>query len=386
MADYQRIIDDIRNILSVPKPALSDALRQAADDYSSACREVNDRLRRCGEYLRQHLWCEAVHIAELEPKLIESVSVLDFMEREAFIELTQAHEQTQAPQLMIDVAEELQEAYGRYAAIEKPLARLRVLNLKRASGSRRLAVMRELQRRDAGVPFWDDDIIGLERQSFQEIERQASSDARRLDVNALDRSLDELSQNQWRERPPASLLKKISSLRRSVVERTATSKLPRLTQELVAHFNEHRAHFQNSSAPALANDAVWITATQLYDQWYTHAEKAELLENDPMYQTAEPVLAEIQRIRNEQQHDQNRRESLGQFEDALTRPDMTRFKLQGLRRVAARWALVPTDVDQKFGRKMKQLWWKENWEKVVGAAMFLIVVGAFVFFILVVKK
>ena len=45
MTDYQQIVDEIRFAIQSEDCELTETLRQAAQDYALACREVNQRLR-----------------------------------------------------------------------------------------------------------------------------------------------------------------------------------------------------------------------------------------------------------------------------------------------------------------------------------------------------
>ena len=83
MLDYQRIVDDVRSSMFSNSMEGVDFLRGAAADYSVACDEINERLRRCGALLRQGLRSEAIHLAEIEPNLLDVVATLDFPERAA---------------------------------------------------------------------------------------------------------------------------------------------------------------------------------------------------------------------------------------------------------------------------------------------------------------
>jgi len=68
VAEYQRVIDEIRFQLQSSDCELTDDLRQLASSYSAACRSVNQRLRRCGEFLRLGLRSEAIQFAEEDSK------------------------------------------------------------------------------------------------------------------------------------------------------------------------------------------------------------------------------------------------------------------------------------------------------------------------------
>src|SRR5437763_812023 len=106
MLDYQRIVDDVRNSLFSHSADGMDFLRAAAADYSIACDEVNDRLRQCGTLLRQGLRSESIQLADIEPNLLDVVAILDFPERDLWIETSGLYGLAPPTPLMLDVAAE----------------------------------------------------------------------------------------------------------------------------------------------------------------------------------------------------------------------------------------------------------------------------------------
>ncbi len=118
MLDYQRIVDDLRGSLYSRDVQDLDFLRQAAAEYSMACDEVNDRLRKCGAFLRQGLRSEAIQLGENEPNLLDIVAILDFPERTEWLGMAITCGLAPPTPLKLDVAAELNQAY----ALEQPLA------------------------------------------------------------------------------------------------------------------------------------------------------------------------------------------------------------------------------------------------------------------------
>ena len=163
MLDYQRIVDDVRSSLYSHNAEGLDFLRAAAADYSVGCDEVNERLRQCGALLRKGLRSEAIQLAEIEPKLLDAVALLDFPERDPWLELANRSGIAPPTSLMLDVAGELNEAY----AVEQPLAALlqrhRLLALAHGPLSARIEVLRSLADGDAGNPVWQEDLQRLKR-------------------------------------------------------------------------------------------------------------------------------------------------------------------------------------------------------------------------------
>src|SRR5690348_11723918 len=66
-------------------PAPRDALEgiritpeweDVAAEYARLCREANDRLRRCGEFLSRGMRSESIHLAECQPNLLALAAAL----------------------------------------------------------------------------------------------------------------------------------------------------------------------------------------------------------------------------------------------------------------------------------------------------------------------
>src|SRR5436309_2319194 len=102
MPDYQRTVEEIRCFLLLSVQALTDELKILAAAYAAACRDVNQRLARCEEFLNKGLRSEAIHLAQAEPALLEVVAVLDFPERPQWEEVLVYFGLPPAPRLLLE--------------------------------------------------------------------------------------------------------------------------------------------------------------------------------------------------------------------------------------------------------------------------------------------
>src|SRR5258708_3350990 len=84
MPDHYQIVDQVRALAQATNQASRTGLDGWAAAYAQACAEVNERLQRCQRLLQQGLRSEAIQLAEIEPRLLDSVAVLDFPERPAW--------------------------------------------------------------------------------------------------------------------------------------------------------------------------------------------------------------------------------------------------------------------------------------------------------------
>src|SRR4051812_2303438 len=120
MPEYQQVVDNIRAILGAVDQTRTDEMAALATAYASLCRETNDRLRRCVDYLHRGLQSEAIHLANTQPALLDMVAALDMPELPEWETLSSTYEMTRPPRLMLEAAAELNEAY----ALEQPLQSL----------------------------------------------------------------------------------------------------------------------------------------------------------------------------------------------------------------------------------------------------------------------
>src|SRR5271169_3600666 len=148
MLDYQRITDDVRSALANNGLDGEDFLQAAAADYSLAADEVNDRLRHCAAMLRKGLRGEAIRLCEIEPNLLDAVTVLDFPERPSWAELLKLRGLIPPAGLLVELAAELNDAY----TVEEPLSALmgrhRLLAMSHGPMALRLKTLRELADAD----------------------------------------------------------------------------------------------------------------------------------------------------------------------------------------------------------------------------------------------
>src|SRR5947209_5418755 len=82
MSNHQQVVDDIRAFVRAVDQTNQSYLGDLASAYASLCREANDRLRRCVDYLHRGLRSEAIHLAEAQPSLLDLVAALDLAELE----------------------------------------------------------------------------------------------------------------------------------------------------------------------------------------------------------------------------------------------------------------------------------------------------------------
>lgn len=232
MLDHQRIVGDLQAALSGAAPATEDLLQLALADFAQACDEVNDRLRRCGALLKQGLRAEAVHQAELEPKLLDLVATLDFPELDTVGYVARLNGLVPPPPLLVEVAADLNEAYAALEPLAESLKIHRLQALARAPLALRIGTLRQLARLDADNPVWLEDVAAFEAERLKEIQREGNAAAKRQDAPQLKRLLDEVELSPWRQPPPRALRKSLAAAYENLIRKQARGELDGLEQQL----------------------------------------------------------------------------------------------------------------------------------------------------------
>jgi hypothetical protein len=242
MHDHQQIVDRIKAFVAGADQTRNEAVADLASNYSSACRDANDRLRRCGDYLRRGLRSEAIQLAECHPSLLDTIATLDMGELDDWEQLCAGYELARSERMMIEVAQELNEAYAQEQAIHDLLVKHRTLALRRAPLAERVAVLRELTLADPMTAHWGDDQEVLERAWLPAFRAEVASAVKAKDSAAIQRLAVAADPAVWRVAIPADI--------RQALDRAATAAQAELTvAELAALVPRVRAALQAGSYP-----------------------------------------------------------------------------------------------------------------------------------------
>ena len=337
MHDHQRIVDDLRAALYAYTPAMVEQLRALVEVYGEALREVNARLQRCGELLRQGLRSEAIQLAEIQPRVLDLVAGLDFPEREPMGQFLAERGISAPPALLIDVAAELNEAY----AIEEPLRvlldRHRRLALSRASLSDRIGVLRTIAKTDSNNVVWQEDLQTYELERVKQIEREIGVALQEADTATLTALEDELETETWIERPPAALVRQAREARARHTRIRAREELDELEPQL----NDAFAAFDVARG------------RELRSRWERAVAQAEVSTTDATVERAGPALAWLS-----DQDEQERRAgdfaaAVANLESALDK-DTPAVELERLYHTAARFGDdIPAVTERRLNDRLQ---------------------------------
>ena len=168
MADYQRVVEFLRDIRTAPPGAPSEELRNFAAQYADLCHVANERLRRCSEFLQKALRSEAIHLAEETPNLLDLVAALDLPDPDIWADYCRVNDLPVPEALQMDRANQLQDAYAADQPVAALLDQHRLLALSRAPVAQRLAVLRQIAALDP-AGNWETEQRELERARIAEL-------------------------------------------------------------------------------------------------------------------------------------------------------------------------------------------------------------------------
>ncbi len=223
MADAYEIVTEITAFI-LQKAEAKGNLSQLATSYAELCRDCNDRLKRCGDFLRRQLRAEAIYHAEIEPDLLDRVTILDMVPGDTWRTICAERELEQAPPLLLDIARDLNAAYSSQEAVQHDLKILRRLSLAQAPLRDRLAALRKLSIADPKNEHWREDVKDYETARVKEIVNEANDGFASGNEEQLQMLIRELSSSTWQV-PVADLLASLNAGRKRLYTKRVVQKL-----------------------------------------------------------------------------------------------------------------------------------------------------------------
>ncbi len=250
MADLFELIEQVQVTLSSSHVPEKDQLHSLHKSLDNEIRNANKRLRECDALLAGGHRSEAIQMAEHEPALLDVVSVLDFAELPEWNDYVAELGLTVTPDLLVDVAADLNLAYVEDAPLERHMQQLRLYSLARAPLRNRIDLLRKIARLDVTNSVWETD-----RRSYEEERlRQIKDEFREAKQNNDNEKLRELAaelRGKWLVQPPKKFINSIIRAVRELESVHAISQLRNVAEDLRAAREQ--------------GDLDW--ATQLNEKW-----------------------------------------------------------------------------------------------------------------------
>lgn len=275
MADYEEIPEAIRSFIAIEGHPWSEDLTDVAQSYAALCREANQRLRRCADYLRRGMRSEAVHLAECQPKLLPMVDALKLPDFAAWARACVANGLAPPPELLTDQLPQL-EAAGEIEQLLRPLEdRYRLLSLAKAPLRDRLEVLFPLHEKDPGNPIWIDNLRALGTARFRQVRGEAQAAYKSRDLPTLENLSAELANQSVHIDVP-------DDLKRGVERAVGLLRLEQAKQSL-------RPLLADLQAAKAAND--YPKAAQVLQQWQQIVDSRQLELPTALQEAIRPLIA-----------------------------------------------------------------------------------------------
>lgn len=301
MADYHEIPEAIRSFLATAGHPWSEDLTDVARAYAGLCREANERLRRCADYLRRGMRSEAVHLAECQPKLLPMVDALRIPDFAAWAKACVAHGLAPPPELLADGLPQLEAAAEAEERLRPLAERYRVLSLARAPLRDRMEVLFPLHEKDPGNPVWVENLRTLGTARFKQLRAEAQAAYKSRDLPALEGMSAEIQAQ-------AGHLDVPEDLRHGVERAVGLLRLDRAKDEL-------RPLLVQLQAARKAND--YESASAVLKQWQAIVESRRIALPAALQENIRPIIAWVadeERRRSQEQKMQRMRPALDDTE------------------------------------------------------------------------
>ena len=209
ISEIHELLESVRVTLASTMNPDRGQLDQLHDALDSEIRLANKRLRECDALLAEGHRSEAIQLAEQEPNLLEVVSILDFPELPEWNDFVAELGLTVTPELQIDIATDINDAYSEDAPLERLLRKFRVLSLARSPLRSRIDILRQIAKRDAATPYWKEDLKGYEEVRVRQIGDEARDAINGQDFETVRRLADELHNKPWMVKPDRRVVERI---------------------------------------------------------------------------------------------------------------------------------------------------------------------------------
>ncbi|MGQ9504085.1 MAG: hypothetical protein ACUVQR_04165 [Thermogutta sp.] len=332
MSDYQTTVDRIEQALASFGAVSDEELLQLAEDYAEACNEANHRLQEIHHLIRAGERSEAIRRAEMPPKLLDTVEILDFPDRDAWTDICTLKHLPTPPELLVNYLLELNEAYRVEEGLSGLLRQHRTLALAQAPLRKRLAVLRELARAEPENPVWREDLKTFESYWLETLQREIQDHLKAKNLSDLEEILRQLEDGEWSQKPPAAIIAQC----RSAVESLRAKSFRQELAEIAQLVNQALA----SGDPVRMEGylRVWEERVEANPHWVDMELRSQVAE----------AQSYRRRLEQERQEERQRRQLLTKFESLLARSHNLRTIEHHYATLQARGVVVPDVLQQRY--------------------------------------
>jgi hypothetical protein len=303
MREIEAVIEQIQSVLAWEHDPEQDYMETLVADYTRHVSAANERLRQCESLLSQGLRTEAIQQCETQPNLLDLTAILDFPEVEFWSDYVSQYELPPLPNLMLEVAADLNDAYAAAQPVEGLLKLHRLHALALSPLSVRIQILRELAKKDSSNPLWLEDLAQYEDARYAQIETELEKIVASKNTRQAAAIEAELSTRKWTTAPPQDLLRKAQVVRTRLQTYDARKELRSLSDRL------NEAHAASDLEQARSLTARWNMLVPI----------ANLPQDEPVLQTVIPALQWIAKEDQQTAEDNAYQTSIAAMSRALDR-------------------------------------------------------------------
>lgn len=349
----------LRSYTESKEKSPSAQVREAADDYQRISNEVNASLDRLEDLLNRCLRTEAIQFANIEPRIEDMVSLLDFPGRNNYELMAPFQDLPAPPALRMETIKNLQTAYVEYQQTENLFKTLRRLVLEKAPISERLNVMREISNFDRINATLIEDIGMLEKNVQSRLIQGIRKAVKEGNDDALEALIDEYYFNNWINPPSPEVVATIEKHRGQYLEKRLKTLANRASQAMHSNdFQGAQKHYAEWAAQAKTlgvqkGDRYWATIEPVF-QWIEHYDQmasvreytqTQILALRSALQTPEPMGTADKTIASLNEKYLNAEEAINNYNEAIP---------GNLRRVFPKLS-IPKDLEMKYHSTLNDL-------------------------------
>jgi len=352
MTGDQTIVDRIEQALASLDAVSNEELHQLAEEYAEACEQVNRRLQEIHHLIRSGARSEAIRRAEIPPKLLDVVEILDFPDRDAWVDICTLERLPTPPRLLVQYLSELHQAYEAEQGLSGLLRQHRALAMAQAPLHKRLAILRQLARAEPENPVWQKDIRILENYWLDKLQREIQERLKAEDLQTLEEILEQLESNEWLEKPSVSLVEQcrsaVASLRGKIF-RQEMENIARLVNQALANGDMVRMEEYLR---------LWDHQAATNPQWVDIQLREQVAE----------AMSRRHQLEREREEARRRRELLTEFEALLGKSHDLHTLEHHYAELAIRGVAIPEPLEERYRRVTETLRQRAMFRRVVTVA------------------
>jgi hypothetical protein len=202
MSTLTNLIEDIKLTLAHSDAVPPEKIQTLATQYADECRRLNERFRTVLPSLQNGNLSEAIRLAEMSPNLTDLYGMLNFENREEWVEIVQALSFDEPLPLPEEIMLLLNDAYLTQSPLEPLLKQNRLYALNGSPIADRLQVIRAIAKYDTQNFFWREDIEKFEKIRHTQLKEDVNKALQTKNNTAVSELFRELSAPDWIVPPP----------------------------------------------------------------------------------------------------------------------------------------------------------------------------------------